>query len=206
MRRPEHTEDRSPVELPWSLIQGGSFLTAFQAAQHITILTLLCSAKEKLWWKHNWETGKSLYVCECVCVWECAYMHVCASVCTCVLRVCAFMQACMCVSSMSVFVHACVSVSACMCVCVTTKTGQQWGTKQCQAATLCSLITKWILYSWVCSYWLIYKGLIFWFILMLMIQLNYQSIKPNQQYVWKKFFKWRVMLPNVFCHFINVVS
>lgn len=140
MRRPEHTEDRSPVELPWSLIQGGSFLTAFQAAQHITILTLLCSAKEKLWWKHNWETGKSLHVCECVCVRgrACARSRI--------LRA----PECFC---------ACLRVLAC--VCVTTKTGQQWETKQCQAATLCSLITKWILYSWVCSYWLRYKGLFF---------------------------------------------
>lgn len=46
MRRPEHTEDRSPVELPRSLIQGGSFLTAFQAAQHISILPPLWSADE----------------------------------------------------------------------------------------------------------------------------------------------------------------
>lgn len=136
MRRPEHTEDRSPVELPWSLIQGGSFLTAFQAAQHITILTLLCSAKEKLWWKHNWETGKSLYVCECVRARVLLRAFVCAHVCVCLL--------CVCVP-----------------VCVTTKPGQQWETKQCQAATLCSLITKWILYSWVCSYWLRYKGLFF---------------------------------------------
>lgn len=151
MRRPEHTEDRSPVELPWSLIQGGSFLTAFQAAQHITILTLLCSAKEKLWWKHNWETGKSLYVCECVCVCGCVCAHVCASAC-----VCSCMQArpCLCYEC----VWACSWLR--VCVCVTTKPGQQWETKQCQAATLCSLITKWILYSWVCSYWLRYKG---WF-------------------------------------------
>ncbi len=164
MRRPEHTEDRSPVELPWSLIQGGSFLTAFQAAQHITILTLLCSAKEKLWWKHNWETGKSLYVCECVlCVW----MHVCASVCvcvcTCMLRVGTLMHVCVCVCVCvwCVFTECVVCMSVSACVCVTTKTGQQWETKQCQAATLCSLITKWILYSWVCSYWLRYKGLFF---------------------------------------------
>lgn len=156
MRRPEHTEDRSPVELPWSLIQGGSFLTAFQAAQHITILTLLCSAKEKLWWKHNWETGKSLYVCvsafvcvkaharTCLCAHARALRrHVYASTYTCVIH----------------WVWLCMSASAC--VCVTTKTGQQWETKQCQAATLCSLITKWILYSWVCSYWLRYKGFFF---------------------------------------------
>lgn len=158
MRRPEHTEDRSPVELPWSLIQGGSFLTAFQAAQHITILTLLCSAKEKLWWKHNWETGKSLYVCEyvlCVCVWARLHVRVCASVCAHACCVWARSYVCVCV-----FIE-CVCACLWVCVCVTTKTGQQWETKQCQAATLCSLITKWILYSWVCSYWLRYKGLFF---------------------------------------------
>lgn len=137
MRRPEHTEDRSPVELPWSLIQGGSFLTAFQAAQHITILTLLCSAKEKLWWKHNWETGKSLYVCECVCVCECAWVPLYVRVH--VVRSCT--RACVCVRACLRWVCSCMSVSACVCVCVTTKTGQQWETKQCQAATLCSLIT-----------------------------------------------------------------
>lgn len=155
MRRPEHTEDRSPVELPWSLIQGGSFLTAFQAAQHITILTLLCSAKEKLWWKHNWETGKSLYVCEsfCVCVNACACM-------------CAPQYVCVCTHMHVAWGHVYVRMYVCVCknshVRVTTKTGQQWETKQCQAATLCSLITKWILYSWVCSYWLRYKGLFFY--------------------------------------------
>lgn len=117
MRRPEHTEDRSPVELPWSLIQGGSFLTAFQAAQHITILTLLCSAKEKLWWKHNWETGKSLYVCEQVCVWECACVRACACpcMCLCVHRHKARVRARMCayVSSLSVFVHVCKCLRVC---------------------------------------------------------------------------------------------
>lgn len=52
MRRPEHTEDRSPVELPWFLIQGGSFLTAFQAAQHISILTATLKCwRKSLWWK-----------------------------------------------------------------------------------------------------------------------------------------------------------
>lgn len=158
MRRPEHTEDRSPVELPWSLIQGGSFLTAFQAAQHITILTLLCSAKEKLWWKHNWETGKSLYVCECICV--CKSTCVRARVCVCVRAHARVFCSGMSMHSCAIqWVRQCMSVRAR--VCVTTKTGQQWETKQCQAATLCSLITKWILYSWVCSYWLRYKGLFF---------------------------------------------
>lgn len=110
MRRPEHTEDRSPVELPWSLIQGGSFLTAFQAAQHITILTLLCSAKEKLWWKHNWETGKSLYVCECICV--------CKSTC---VRACACLRLCACARARVLLRHVyafmCHSVSATVHVC-----------------------------------------------------------------------------------------
>ena len=169
MRRPEHTEDRSPVELPWSLIQGGSFLTAFQAAQHITILTLLCSAKEKLWWKHNWETGKSFYVCERACVWECVCActcvpprgfvcaHACSvRACSC-MHVCVFVCVCVCVCLPSVW----LCMSATVCACVTTKTGQQWETKQCQAATLCSLIIKWVLYSWVRSYWPRYKGLIF---------------------------------------------
>lgn len=158
MRRPEHTEDRSPVELPWSLIQGGSFLTAFQAAQHITILTLLCSAKEKLWWKHNWETGKSLYVCECICVCKSTCVRAC--VCVCVRAHARVFCSGMSMHSCAIqWVRQCMSVRAR--VCVTTKTGQQWETKQCQAATLCSLITKWILYSWVCSYWLRYKGLFF---------------------------------------------
>lgn len=153
MRRPEHTEDRSPVELPWSLIQGGSFLTAFQAAQHITILTLLCSAKEKLWWKHNWETGKSLYVCANVC----ACTSVCMCACTRRHMHVAFNHIRVCVSSLSATVRVCERLH----VCVTTKAGQQWEPKQCQAATLCSLITEWIRYSWVCSYWLGYKGLFF---------------------------------------------
>lgn len=66
-----------------------------------------------------------------------AFVCVDARACVCVLTHVA------CAPSPSVFVHVC----ECLCVCVTTKTGQQWETKQCQAATLCSLITKWILYS-----------------------------------------------------------
>lgn len=77
-------------------------------------------------------------------------MHVCASACvcvgTCMLRAGTFVQACVCVCG-CVFTECVVCMSVSACVCVTTKTGQQWETKQCQAATLCSLITKWILYS-----------------------------------------------------------
>lgn len=201
MRRPEHTEDRSPVELPWSLIQGGSFLTAFQAAQHITILTLLCSAKEKLWWKHNWETGKSLYVCECVCVCECAWVPLYVRVH--VVRSCTRACVCACVSSLSVFVHVC----KCLCVCVCNNKGRT--TMGNQAVSSCNfMFSNYLVDTVFLSVRLLaeIQGLIFWFIFMLIIQLNYQGIKPNWQYVWKKFFKWRVILPNIFCHFINVVS